>query len=356
MPGGCALSTDQVRYRRPGDPAVEWYGAARGTTPLARGGQIPRALRTFVRLPEIQAFAETVLVPTQLVLAMFGMGCTLRPRDFAAVVRAPRGLMLGLLLQLGFVPLLAWGFVQTLQLGPGFAVGLFLVAVVPGGASSNLLTYIGRGNVALSIALTTVSTVACVITVPALLGVLASAQLPETFAFPGARILLDISRFLVLPLAAGMVLLARSERSAERWGPWAIRGSIVAILTVAAVSLKSGRIELAEYGWLPPAFTLGFAILLALAVPHLVRLAGRNDADALALTIEVVVRNVSIGLLLVSFFFPGQPAQGELLYVCLLYAGTSTMAVAPLIALHRFGWSPVLGRRALPSSTARSTS
>ena len=72
MPGGCALSTDQVRYRRPGDPAVEWYGAARGTTPLARGGQIPRALRTFVRLPEIQAFAETVLVPTQLVLAMFG--------------------------------------------------------------------------------------------------------------------------------------------------------------------------------------------------------------------------------------------------------------------------------------------
>ncbi|MEM1417872.1 MAG: bile acid:sodium symporter [Myxococcota bacterium] len=305
-------------------------------------------------MQDLQAFAESVLVPAQLVLAMLGMGCTLRMSDFTEVLRTPRGLLLGLALQLGLVPLLASGFVAVFDLGPGFAVGLFLVAVVPGGASSNLLTYLGRGNVALSIALTTVSTVGCVLTVPLLMSVLAEQQLPPDFRFPGRRILIDISRYLVLPLSVGMGLLHRWPRVAEALSPWAIRGSIAAVLAVAAISLKSGRIDVGAYGWGAPVFTLGFAFVLALVVPHVVRLAGRDDADALALTIEVVVRNVSIGLLMVSFFFPGRPEQAELLYVCLLYAGTSTLAVAPLIVLHRFGWSPVLGRRAAPLGGARS--
>ena len=108
-----------------------------------------------------QVFAEAYLIPIQLLLAMVGMGATLRIEDFALVFRYPRGLALGLALQLLFVPALAAIYIAVLGLGEGWAVGLILVAAVPGGAMSNLLTHIGKGSVPLSIVVTTVTTFLC---------------------------------------------------------------------------------------------------------------------------------------------------------------------------------------------------
>ena len=104
-----------------------------------------------VSLTDLHAFVEAYFVPIQLALAMLGMGATLTVQDFIDVVRDPRGLALGWALQLVFVPLAAFAFVELLELEPGWAVGLCLVAVVPGGTFSNLLTFLGRGNLALSI-------------------------------------------------------------------------------------------------------------------------------------------------------------------------------------------------------------
>ncbi len=106
----------------------------------------------------LQSFAETVLIPLQLLLAMLGMGATLALGDFALIFRRPKGLALGLFLQLVFVPLSAIALIEVFELGPGWAVGFMLIAACPGGTISNLLTYLGKGSVPLSIAVTTTST------------------------------------------------------------------------------------------------------------------------------------------------------------------------------------------------------
>ncbi|HJL05895.1 MAG TPA: bile acid:sodium symporter [Polyangiaceae bacterium LLY-WYZ-15_(1-7)] len=292
----------------------------------------------------LQQFAETVLVPTQLLLAMFGMGATLAVKDFALVLKDPLGLGLGLALQLLYVPALAVGFATAFGLGPGWSVGLVLVAAVPGGATSNLLTFLGRGNVPLSIAVTISSTLACALTVPLLLRLLAASHLPADFDFPTARIFRDVGLYLFLPLAVGMVAYRASPERARKASDWAIKLSVVVVLVIAASSLGSGRIKPLEYGLLPPAMIVLFVVTLTLFTPHLCRLVGRSDADAVALSIEVVVRNVAIGLLLVRFFFPGEPEQGQVLFVCLFYAGLSTPVALPLLFRHRMGKSPALGR------------
>ncbi len=279
-----------------------------------------------------QEFAEAVLVPIQLFLAMLGMGATLTVGDFLKVFAQPRGLAVGLGIQWLVVPALAAGFIALFSLSPGWAVGLVLVAAVPGGATSNLFTFLGRGNVPLSIAVTTVTTLACIGVIPLVLRVLAAPYLPEGFAFPTLRILRDIALYLLLPLGLGMVLRRFWASRSEAFSKWSIRGSVLCILVIAVSSLGSGRIQVQEYGWGPPLVIVGFLLTLTIVAPLLVRLARHDDADATAIGIEAVVRNVGIGLLLLRFFFPDEPdANGHILFTCLFYSGASGLFALPLL-------------------------
>lgn len=299
-------------------------------------------------MSSFHSFAETYLIPLQLALAMLGMGATLRPRDFGDILRDPRGLALGLVLQLVVVPALAVAFTKVFDLGPGWSVGLFLIAVVPGGAFSNLLTFLGRGNVPLSIAVTVSSTLLCVATVPLILGIIASSYLPSDFDFPTQRIAVEIGLYLLVPLIAGMAILRFVPRAAEAASKWSIRGSMTLIGVITVSALGSGRITVWAYGWQPPVIIVGFGLALAIVIPQLTRLLGRYDDDSLALGIEVIVRNVGVALLLVRFFFPDTPMNGHVLYSCLFYAGLSGFLAVPMLLSHRWGHTAVPFRRPKP--------
>lgn len=290
------------------------------------------------------AFVEAYFVPVQLVLAMFGMGATLSLRDFERIVRNPSGLAVGLGIQVLLVPLTAVVFAKALGLGPGWAVGLILVSVVPGGAFSNLLTYFGRGNVPLSISVTTVTTLGCLVTIPFVLRLTASDHLPPNFVFPTGQIVRDILSFLMLPLVVGMLTFRFLPQHTEKLSRWAIRLSMTFVVLITISALGSGRIKVAEYGLGPPAVILAFALLLMFGVPQLTRLLGRYDDESTAISIEVTLRNIGIGLLLVRFFFPGQPENGHVLYSCLFFAGLSTPLSLPAMLRHRRGKSPAYGR------------
>jgi BASS family bile acid:Na+ symporter len=281
--------------------------------------------------------AEPILVPVQLICAMFGMGCTLGLGDFALVLRYPRALLLGLAFQLVLVPLVALAFAHGFGLSKGWAVGLMLVSVVPGGAFSNLLTFIGRGSVPLSIALTTVSTLGAVVTVPLWLDLMASAFLPGGFVFPTERAMTEIVLYLLLPLGAGMLLRRWHRGRADALAPWAIRASLLAVIVIATGALGSGRIRVIEYGWQPPLLILAFGVALVTLTPQLCRVFGRYDDETVALSVEVAVRNIGIALLLVQFFFPGDAAQSHVLYTCLFYAGAQLGLALPIVLRHRVG-------------------
>ncbi len=283
----------------------------------------------------LQQFTETYVVPLQLMLAMAGMGATLAPTDFLAVLKSPQELTLGIAYQLVLVPALAVAFTLVLDLGPGWSVGLILVAACPGGATSNLLTYLARGNLPLSISLTTVVTLGSLLTIPTLLSLLAAQHLPAGFSPPIAEILFSIVVYLLVPLAFGMVL-HRVASWARTFSSWAVRASVILVLFIAISSMGTGRIEPFAHGWAPPLTVLAFALVLATSAPLLSRALRREEPDTVALTIEVTVRNVAIALLLVFFFFDGQEEQGHVLYTILLYSGVSGPATLPILFLHRW--------------------
>jgi BASS family bile acid:Na+ symporter len=278
---------------------------------------------------------------TQLALAMFGMGATLRVRDFAAVVRNPWPIAVGTVVQIIGVPLLALLFLAIFPLDPGVAIGLALCAAIPGGTMSNVFTFLGRGHVALSIALTGVTTVACLVTTPIVLGLLIAQHMPGEFTMPAGQVAIEIAVILLLPLTLGMAFLAALPDLAPRVSKVSIRGSLFIILLIVIGAMGSGRVDLEKFGLFNLGVVLLFLFFLATAswlIPWLARL---RRPDNTAINIEVTVRNGNLGLLIKASLFPAlagvaDPVGDNVLFTVLIYGGAALLVGFGQIYLHRY--------------------
>jgi len=291
---------------------------------------------------------EYLLSAALLVLAMFGMGTTLRPTDFAGVARAPQGVLLVIVLQVLVTPLLAIGLARAFLLPPEVAVGMLLVAALPGGLFSNVMTFFGRGNVALSVSATAICTLGCLVTTTFVLKTFGSTQLPESFSMPAGRILSEISLCLLLPLTLGMVFLRLWPNRARRAAKFCIRGSVFLGLIIIG-SATSGRLDVGQFGWRAPVAIVVFQ-LLALWLCYLFGAIVRLPvSDSFAIAIEVVVRNAHLGVLLKASLFPAGDEKSSLmgngvLFVVLFYGGISLLIGGFEVIARRRGWG-VHGRR-----------
>ncbi len=290
-------------------------------------------------------------MPAQLLTAAFGMGCTVSLADFMKIVKHPSGVALGVGTQWLLVPLIGQAFVYGFGLGPGWALGILLVTVTPGGAFSNLLTFLARGHVPLSIAITLVATCCCIVTAPLLLRIFAGGHVPAGFAFPTGRIVFEVLVYLVIPLGAGMAVFRYLQRHAARISKISIWTSMILVGFIALGALGSGKIKVAEYGWFPPFVIVLFGLVIHFASLELFRAVGRTDDETVAIGIEVSVRNGGVGLLLARFFFPGQPEHYQMIYTILFYTGLQLVFPLPALLRHRFGRAPVLFRRSRPPAT-----
>lgn len=261
---------------------------------------------------------------TQLILAMLGMGATLAPADFGRVFTSPKGFSVGIVIQMLLVPLVAYLFILLVTDSQGLAVGLAICAAIPGGTVSNIFTFFARGHVALSIALTAVATVACLVTTPIVLGLLITQYMPTDFEMPAARIAAEIGFCLLLPLIAGMFYLRFLPGSAEAFSNWCIRGSLFVILLIVVGALGAGRLDLESFGLVNVAWVFAFIVILAVISSLIPRLLGIGDADSTAINIEITVRNTNLGLLIKASLFPAavgvaDPVGDHVLFTLLLY-------------------------------------
>lgn len=283
---------------------------------------------------------EYPLAAAQLCLAMLGMGATMRPTDFVEIARAPRGLLLGLFVQVAGVPVIALAVGRLLGVVPGIAVGLILVAAVPGGAMSNVATYLARGNPALSIALTTVSTLGCLLTTPLVLEIFASTHLPRGFEMPVARIAFDIFFCLLAPLVVGMAIGNRLARIRMGFATWCIRGSLFVILLIVVGSVSAGRVDAVAYGPIGLLAIVLFAVASQQAALLASRLARLRERDRVAIGIEVTIRNTNLALLVKASILPALPGVADPIadgafFVALLYGGVALLVALPPILLQR---------------------
>ncbi len=278
----------------------------------------------------------------QLVLAMLGMGATLTLKDFREVLVEPRAVTIGLLLQIALVPLLAYCVIHGLGLVGGIAVALALLSAIPGGTASNMFTFFARGNTALSIFITALTTLACMVTTPLVLLLLAREAMPAEFTMPSARIALEIGLCLMLPLFIGMFYLVAYPGSAASFAKWCIRGSLLGILAIVMGAASAGRLDLQAFGLANTLLITGFILLLALLGRLLGRASGLSQRDGVAISMEMVVRNVNLGLLLKTSLFPAvaedsQPLADTVLFALLLYGTLQLIIGAALIYYGRAG-------------------
>ncbi len=278
---------------------------------------------------------------TQLALAMLGMGATLRVRDFVAVAKNPWAISVGVVVQVLAVPLIAYILLSIFSLDTGVAIGLALCAAIPGGTMSNVFTFLGRGHIALSIALTGVTTVACLVTTPIVLGFLIAEHMPPDFSMPAATIALEIALILLLPLVIGMIVLVMFPRGAPRFSKLCIRTSLFIIVLIVVGASGAGRVNVAEFGLYNMGVLMLFLVVLATLSWLLPRLLRVPPRDITAINIEVTVRNGNLGLLIKASMFPAvagvaDPVGDAVLFTVLIYGGVALLAGVAQIYIYRY--------------------
>jgi BASS family bile acid:Na+ symporter len=241
--------------------------------------------------------ATQVLLPCCLAVIMGVLGLSLTPADFRRVLVVPRGIAIGLANLLVVSPLLAFGAAELFGLAPEFAVGLVLLGASPGGTMANLLTHLARGEVALSVTMTAVSSVAALVTVPLYLGLAIDrfgAGLDADVEMPAivARVFL----ITIVPLAIGMYVRHRNPDWVERVYDRARRLSLALFLAVVVAAVASEAEEALEHFEEVAVAALALNVA-AMGISFAVaQLAGLGDRQATAIAMELGVHNATLAI------------------------------------------------------------
>lgn len=238
-------------------------------------------------------------VPWLLALIMLGMGMTLRPVDFGYIVRRPAAFAIGLGAQYVVMPAIGWLLTVLVDLPPEIAVGVILVACAPGGTASNVMVFLARGDVALSVAMTSVSTLVAPIVTPLLVLLLAGQYLPVS----AGSLFLSIVQIVLIPVVLGFLLRRYAGGVVDRVTPALPLASVVGITVVVMIVVAGSADAL---------FTAGLAIVGVVVVHNLAGLAlgyavarafGLDATARRAVSIEVGMQNSGLAATLGTVHF-----------------------------------------------------
>lgn len=296
--------------------------------------------------PDFDAASQFQMSPAALLLLngvlafmMFGVSLGLRPADFAAVLRRPLAPVTGLVAQFLLLPALTCLVTWWLGIDPGLALGMILVSCCPGGTFSNVMTWIGRANVATSVSMTAVSSLAAVVLTPfnfALYGDLNphTRGLLQEIALPAGNMVALVVLVLALPMLAGMLVGARFPGFVHRSERYFRGGSLCVFLLFVAVSFGKH--------WQTALQVAGSVLLLVIAHNALAFLIGNLSGRAVrlpvaerrAVTMEVGIQNSGLALAILFTFFP---SAGSMLVVAGFWGVWHLVAGLGLAGCWNFG-------------------
>jgi len=279
------------------------------------------------------SFLTQVMLPLVLALIMFGMGLSLTFEDFQRLWKMPRSVFVGLFGQLLLLPILAYAIVIAFDLSASLAIGLIILSACPGGTMSNVISHLARANLALSVTLTAITTIACVFSTPFIIG-LAISEFGDTssdsFSITGTSLGLIV--ITLLPVLAGIGVRRKFPEQAIRREVLFRRFSgIFMVLMIAAILIQERDMLMSSFSqmfWATTTLNLvaiGVGILLAKSF----RL---SSTDGVTLGIEVGIQNASMAILIaVTFLQSPAYATSAGVYGITMYIGG-----ALLIALSKF--------------------
>lgn len=251
--------------------------------------------------PKTCLWIQTTWINYLLMIVMFGMGLTLRPEDFLIVFRHPRDIILGCVAQFTIMPVLAFGLGKIFGLEGDLLVGVILVGACPGGTSSNVITYLSKGDVPLSVGMTSVNTLLA----PVLTPVITWLFLRTYLTVDAWGMFLSIIKVVIIPIVLGLVInhfLGKYTTKVKDALP-AVSVAAITLIVAAVVSHNSERIL--ETGWVIFAVVIlhnliGYAVGYVLGAVLKLPIPKKK-----ALSIEIGMQNSGLATSLAATAFPG---------------------------------------------------
>lgn len=253
--------------------------------------------------PDILQQVRPTVINYLLGVVMFGMGLTLNLQDFKIVFSRPKDVVIGCLAQFTMMPLLAWGLARLFQLDEALALGVVLVGCCPGGTASNVITYLAKGDLALSVGMTGVSTLFAPFLTPLL-----------TWALAGKSVNVDVvSMFLsilwvvILPIVIGLLVKWLWPKFTEKATDYLPAFSSIAIAFIVAIIIAANAVKLLAGGVMIVVVVMLHNICglgLGYFIGRLLRL---SEPKKRAISIEVGMQNSGLASSLATIHFAAYP-------------------------------------------------
>ena len=248
-----------------------------------------------------------VVLPLALAFIMFVLGLGLTGTDFLRVIKQPRDFFVGAFSQVILLPIVAFILVTIWPIAPELAIGVMIIAAAPGGVTSNLLTSFAKGDVALSISLTAIISLLCVITIPFIVltsvGLLGDSNIPQDIS------LLSMSRnmFLIVtvPVILGMLLRRFVSGAALKFEPIAKKVSIVLFVIVLLGAIAAERENVISYFAQAGLITLVLNIVMMVVAYYIAQLLASGKEQKKCITIECGLQNGTLAIFVATAIFGG---------------------------------------------------
>lgn len=236
-------------------------------------------------------------------IIMFGMGMTMTVGDFKAVLQSPRAVFIGVVAQFVVMPGIAYVLCKIFQLPTEIAIGVILVGCCPGGTASNVITYMAKGNIALSVACTSVSTLLAPLLTPAIFYFLASQWIEIDAMLMFASIL----QVVLFPIVLGLIIRSIFKQKVDHYISVMPLVSVIAIVLIVAAIIGGSKAQILESGFLILGVVIlhnTFGLLLGYWSAKFFKL---PEVDAKAISIEVGMQNSGLGVALSAVHFAASP-------------------------------------------------
>lgn len=254
-------------------------------------------------VPTSLAWISTWVINPMLGIIMFGMGLTLTGKDFKIVLSRPKDILIGCLTQFIVMPLLAWTLTRAFLLPQELAIGVILVGCCPGGTASNVITYLAKGDLALSVGMTAASTLLAPLLTPLLVWLLAGTMVNVDTT----GMLLSIVCVVILPIVGGLLCQRFIPKMTHRVTPYLPAFSSIAIALTVGIVVAHNADRLMTAGWLVVLIVM-IHNLLGLGIGYLVgRLLRLQQPKRVALSIEVGMQNSGLATSLAVMHFASFP-------------------------------------------------
>lgn len=253
--------------------------------------------------PETISRVKPTVINPLLGVIMFGMGLTLRAEDFRIVFSRPKDVIIGCLAQFTVMPLLAWSLAKGFSLSDELALGVVLVGCCPGGTASNVITYLAKGDLALSVGMTGVSTLLAPLLTPFLTWLLVGQHVDVDMV----SMFLSILWVVILPIVAGLLfrsLLPKFTESAVAYLP-ALSSLAIAFIVAIIVSANSAKLMVG--GWLIILVVMLHNLCGLLLGYGIARVLGLELKKRVAVSIEVGMQNSGLASSLATLHFAAYP-------------------------------------------------